>query len=51
MSLRDDVLEIISEALPETPENLAFCEGKFIDMLDSVMAKFKEYLDGIFEED
>jgi len=51
MVLRDDLLEIIAGALPETPENLAFCEGTFSDMLDKVMEKIKERLDSIFEEE
>ena len=49
--LREDLLDIIATALPDTPEVTEFCEGDFGVMLDKVMAKIQEYADSIFKVD
>lgn len=51
MNLRDELLDIIASALPETPEVLKFCEEDFSDMLDDVIAKIKEFLDAITKDE
>lgn len=49
VSLRDKLIDVIAEALPETPDMLKFCESdEFSDMLDKVV---KTIVDHILEEE
>lgn len=50
-TLREDLLDVIAGALPDTPEVLEFCENEFSNMLDNVLAKIKEHIEVIFEEE
>jgi len=53
-SLRYELSDIIAGDIPDTPENQEFCEkveDGFNDMLDRVMAKIKERLNTIVDED
>lgn len=43
-SLRDKLLDIISGSIPETPENIKFCEEGFCEMLDEIMDAIVEHI-------
>ena len=49
--LREKLLEVIANALPETPEVREFCEDmKFTKMLDGVMDAIRYHLESAFDD-
>lgn len=50
--ISDDLLEIISSALPETTENAEFCGGDgFLLMLEKCIKAIKQNLASVIDED